>query len=174
MKTKLEIKVLQDAMIYTKEAFARVFGVQTKRVRRVMVWAIGFWVWIEGKRPRLYKKSIFQNHFVNFRKESANKYKVVHFPNGGYSNSELYRVERINDPANGTGYASSYSVRTTVIEGKPLYACGCADYVQMAEAFKAPACKHIYAVLSQQGFDSIRESIAQHKREFEARLALGI
>lgn len=177
MKTNLDRKALQDALIYTKEAIGRVLGVTTKRVRRTMVWAIGFWIWIEGKRPRLYKKSLFTNNFVAFRKESAKQYNVNHIPNGGYSNTELYNVTRKDDrPYGNTGYTMGYSVRSKVVDNSPIYACGCHDYIEASKAFKAPACKHIYAVLNSLGFGSLKEAIdaSLQQAAAEAKAAIGL
>jgi hypothetical protein len=165
MKTQLEIKELQDALIYTKEAFARIFGVQTKRIKRVMVWAVGYWVWVQGKRPRLYKKALFQTHFVNFRKESAKKLTIASYIPG--ATTEFF----IKNEAEGT---VSYVGYTRDAQNKPRYACGCGDFKALKEAFNAPACKHIYAVLGYQGYASIKDAIAQHQKEYDARLALGI
>lgn len=160
MKTNLEIKQIQDALIYTKEAFARVFGVQVKRVRRVMIWAIGFWVWVEGKRPRLYKKSLFTVHFSNFRKESAKSLTISQTSGSEFhvKNSEAGTVSYVGVREKGD---------------KVRYNCGCADFRGMATAFKNPACKHVYAVLNYQGFTSLKEAINTHKAEFDARSALG-
>lgn len=175
MKATLDIKALQDALIYTKEAIARVLGVTTKRVRRTMVWAIGFWIWIEGKRPRLYKKSLFTNNFVNFRKASAKNYSVAHIPNGGYTDIELYTVSH-NTKYPDSGFISKYSVTQKTVKNTPIYACGCEDYIRSAEAFKAPACKHIYAVLNYQGFDSLKAArdAAVMTAAAEAKAAIGL
>lgn len=157
---KTNYKQLQNALIYTKEAIARVLGIVPKRVMRTMVWAIGFWIWIKGKRPRLYKKSLFTASFAQVRKEKSKSYSVKHIPNGGYSNTELYQVERKNDVAAGTGYSSIYQVRTKTVGVTPVYACGCEDYVKISEAFrKGGACKHIYAVLNYQGYSTLKEAI---------------
>jgi hypothetical protein len=161
MKTNLEIKQVQDAIIYTKAAIARVLGTLPQAVMKMQVWWAGIWIWVKGKRPRLYKKSIFQNHFVEFRKVSAQNLKV-------YQNSSTeYLVKNVEA---GTSKYVGYRVK----DGKPRYNCGCHDFQELATAFKAPACKHVYAVLFLQGFQSIKESIAQHAKESEARSALGI
>jgi len=161
MKPNLDIKEVQDAIIYTKEAIARVLGTLPRRLMKMQVWWSGIWILVKGKRPRLYKKSLFQNHFVNFRKANATSLTV-----SATSSTEFW----IKNPEAGTVNYVGYKVK----DGKPRYECGCKDFQEMRPAFKAPACKHIYAVLAQQGFGSIKESIAQHKAEFDARSALGI
>jgi hypothetical protein len=161
MKTDLKIKELQDAIIYTKAAIARVLGTLPQRLMKMQVWWAGIWIWVKGKRPRLFKKSIFQTHFVEFRKSGAKNLTA-----SATSPTEYW----IKNCGAGTVNYVGYKVK----DGKPRYECGCMDFLEMRPAFKAPACKHIYAVLSQQGFGSIKESIAQHKQEFDARSALGI
>ena len=176
MKTNLKVE-LQNALIYTKEAIARVLGVTVKRVRRTMLWWAGFWIWVDGKRPRLYKKSLFQADFANFRKGGASEYNVKHIPNGGYSNTELYTVRRKADAhLPESGFTMGYSVRSALVGGVPIYACGCFDYVESAKAFKAPACKHIYAVLFTQGFDSLKAArdAAVMAAAADAKLAIGL
>lgn len=168
MKVNLEIKALQEALIYTKAAFARLFGVLPKRIRRVMVWAIGFWVWVEGKRPRLYKKGLFREHFARFRQQAARLLNVSQT-----SSTEFW----IKNPIEGTVQYVGYKVDS---KGNPRYQCGCEDFAKMSALvegkpiFKAPACKHIYSVLFYQGFETIAQSKQQHKAEFEARVSLGI
>lgn len=168
---------LQDALIYTKEAIARVLGVTVKRIRRTMLWWAGFWIWVDGKRPRLYKKTLFTADFANFRKGSASAYNVKHIPNGGYSNTELYTVTRKADAhLPESGFTAGYSVRSALVDGIPIYACGCYDYVESSKAFKAPACKHIYAVLFTQGFDSLKAArdAAVMTAAAEAKAAIGL
>lgn len=162
MKTKLQITQLQNDLIYSKAAFARVFGVLPKRIRRVMVWWIGFWVWVEGKRPRLYKKSIFQEHFALFRKNAAKNLTV------NQTNSTQFQV---NNEEKSTNHVVSYKVNS--VTGKPRYECDCEDFKNLNEAFKTPACKHIYSVLNSQGFASIAQSISAHVAEQSARAVLG-
>lgn len=166
MKLNLEIIKLQEALIYTKAAFARVFGVQAKRVKRVMMFAIGFWVWVEGKRPRLYKKSIFLAHFANFRKESARALTIASYIPA--ATTEFFVKNEAEGTVKYVGYSRDQATNI------PRYVCGCQDYLSMKEAFKAPACKHIYAVLFYQGFESMKASIDAHKKELDARSALGI
>lgn len=161
MKSNLDIKEVQDAIVYTKEAIARVLGTLPQRLMKMQVWWSGIWILLKGKRPRLYKKSIFQDHFVTFRKSNAKNLIVL------WQGACNYRV---TNPEKATG---NY-VTCKVTDGKVRYECSCKDFQELRPAFKAPACKHIYAVLAQQGFGSIKESIAQHKAEFEARSTLGI
>lgn len=165
MKTNLEIKLLQDALIYTKQAFARIFGVLPQRIIRAQVWWSGYWIIIKGKRPRLYKKSLFEVHFAAFRKESARQLTISTYIPGA---TTKFYVK--NDEKNTTNYVD-YSRDA---KNKPRYECGCHDFKAMQPAFKAPACKHVYAVLFYQGFETMAASIAQHRKEFEARSALGI
>jgi hypothetical protein len=168
---KPNIKDIQNALIYTKEAIARLLGVLAKSIIRTMVWWSGFWILIKGKRPKLYKKSLFQQHFSNFRKQSATNYTVVK------TDSKTYRVSPIAQESP-TDNTKSYLILSTAPNGLLRYTCGCQDYRTMSEAFKAPACKHIYAVLATQGFGSLKEAIdantALATAALEAKLAIGL
>jgi len=169
MKTTLtpNRKALQDALIYTKEAIARLLGVTVKSITRTMVWWSGFWILIKGRSPRLYKKSLFDKHFANFRKQAATNYTV------SKTDSSTYKVTPIaQDPA--TEYRKSYLILSVAPKGLLKYTCGCQDYRTLSEAFKAPACKHIYAVLATQGFGSLKEAIDANTAALEAKLAIGL
>ena len=173
MKTTLKPnrKALQNALIYTKEAIARLLGVTVKSITRTMVWWSGFWILIKGRSPRLYKKSLFDKHFANFRKQAATNYTVVK------TDSSTYKVTPIaEDPA--TEYRKSYLILSVAPKGLLKYTCGCTDFKMLSEAFKAPACKHIYAVLATQGFGSLKEAIDSNKAldtaALEAKLAIGL
>lgn len=159
MKTNL--KQLQNALIYTKESIARVLGVTVKRIRRTMLWWAGFWIWVEGKRPRLYKKSLFAADFANFRQTSAKKLVVL------WQGATNYRVTNLET-------ATGNYVTSNVIGGNVKYDCSCEDFKAMSAAFKAPACKHIYAVLGYQGFATLKEAIVKHQAEYDAKMAIGL
>jgi hypothetical protein len=173
MKTTLkrDLKALQNALIYTKEAIARLLGVTVKSITRTMVWWSGFWILIKGRSPRLYKKSLFDKHFANFRKQAATNYTV------SKTDSSTYKVTPIaqEPPAE---YTKSYLVLSAAPKGLLRYTCGCTDFKRLSEAFRAPACKHIYAVLATQGFGSLKEAIDSNKAidtaALEAKLAIGL
>lgn len=164
MKTNLEIKKLQEALIYTKEAIGRLLGFTAKSILRVMVWWSGFWILVKGRRPRLYKKGPFREHFAQFRQNSARTLTVSSYIPG--ATSEFFIKNEAEGTVNYVGYSRD-------VNNKPRYECGCGDFKAMQPAFKAPACKHIYAVLMYQGFDSMAAAILKHKEEFAARSALG-
>ncbi len=169
MKTTLKNnrKALQNALIYTKEAISRLLGVTVKSIVRTMVWWSGFWILIKGRSPRLYKKSLFDKHFANFRKQAAKAYTVVKTDNN------TYRV--INaDQENPTEYTKSYLVLSAAPNGLLKYTCGCQDYRSLCDAFKSPACKHIYAVLATQGFGTLKEAIDANTAALDAKLAIGL
>lgn len=173
MKTtlKLDRKALQDALIYTKEAISRLLGVTTKSIIAAMVWWSGFWILLKGKSPKLYKKSLFQHHFSNFRKQAAKSYTVAKTGNN------VYKVTSIDEQTPNEA-TSSYLVRDNTRDGTLKYTCDCQDYSVMSKAFKEPACKHIYAVLATQGFGSLKEAIDSNKAldtaALEAKLAIGL
>lgn len=175
MKTDLQIK--REALIYTKESIARVLGVTVNRIGRMWVWAIGFWIWIKGRRPRLYKKSLFEMDFVNFRRNGSKSYTVKYIPNAYKDALPQYRVTS-NDNPNRTYRVTDTSTKDGTSR---LMQCECEDYKKMAEAYKAPVCKHGYALLSYLGHNSLKEanaSYAKHygytAKEADARACLGI
>lgn len=174
---KNDLKMKQEALIYTKESVARVLGVTTKAIGRTMVWAIGFWIWIRGRRPRLYKKSLFEAEFANFRRNSSKHYSVSYVPNYRKEDPTQYRVAALNNSD------LTYRVTdTSTANGKSrLMKCECDDYLKMSQAFKAPVCKHGYAVLNYLGYTSLKEANNAHAnqhgytpQEVDARAALGI
>jgi hypothetical protein len=171
MKTNLKVE-LQNALIYTRESIARVLGVTVKRIRRTMLWWAGFGIWVEGKRPRLYKKSLFTAEYANFRQNGAKNYKVTYVPQCEKTNIEIYRVERKADDRPVMGQTSQHSVRTTTVSGTPLFTCECEDYIKASEAFKAPACKHIYAVLNYKGFKTLKEAIELSQKHYGQYVAV--
>lgn len=175
MKTDLQIK--REALIYTKESIARVLGVTVNRIGRMWVWAIGFWIWIKGRRPRLYKKSLFEMDFVNFRRNGSKGYTVQILANPYKNAPTEYYVKSTSDPDR----AYRVTDTTTKDGASRLMLCQCEDYKKMAEAYKAPVCKHGYALLNHLGYQSLKEAnIAYNKhygytaKELDARSALGI
>lgn len=172
MKTNL--KQLQNALIYTNASIARVLGFTAKRIRRTMVWWSGFWIWVEGKRPRLYKKSLFQADFADFRKAGAKEYSVKR--TSADSSKECYSVTREIRRPGCSHTTSTHTVNIDLSTIAPVYACECEDYTRSSVAFKAPACKHIYAVLNSQGFDSLKSAIDATVQKYAkiAREAIGL
>ena len=183
---KRNIKALQNALIYTKEAIARLLGVTVKSITRTMVWWSGFWILIKGRSPRLYKKSLFDKHFANFRKQAATAYTVIK------TSANRYLVTPASPPADnsatteggteggteGDTETSCYNVWDRGRDNQVKYSCGCRDFVALSQAFKAPACKHIYAVLATQGFGTLKEALDANKAldtaALEAKLAIGL
>lgn len=161
MKANLEVKQLQDNLIYTKEAIMRVLGYTPSSVTRLMVWWSGFWILIKGRRPRLYKKSLFTENFANFRKMAGKKLVVTPVTVSKY---------QVINPIAASSHTVDYTIGST---GIPKYKCDCKDYAVLSVAFKAPACKHVYAVLGLQGFENMSSAIARHKQEFRAKADLG-
>lgn len=174
---KRDLKEIRNALIYTKEAIARVLGVTTNRIGRMMVWAIGFWIWIKGRRPRLYKKSLFEMDFVTFRRDSSQAYTVKYIPNPYKDAPNEYYVTHRGDPQ------KSYRVTDTTTNSgtSRLMLCQCEDFKAMSQVIKAPVCKHGYALLSYLGYQSLKDANAAWQRhygytpvELDARAALGI
>jgi hypothetical protein len=130
---------LQDALLYTKAAIARLLGVRESKIVRTMVWWSGFWILIKGQSPRLYKKSIFKQHFPDSRRQQSQGLSV-HFHGKG-----KYTVKG----------SRAHEVFESVASKE--YICDCRDHQSIVAAFGKGACKHIYAVLGYQGFAKLSD-----------------
>jgi hypothetical protein len=178
---KKDLQELRNALVYTKESIARVLGVTVKAIGRMMVWAIGFWVWIRGRRPRLYKKSLFEMDFLTFRRNSSKAYSVKPIPKIYDHNLQEYYVTHDGNPKKVYKITDSYVKLAT--RTSRLFLCQCEDFKKMLEAYKAPVCKHGYALLSYLGYQTLGEAnVAMMKHdarkytpaEQDARAALGM
>ncbi|MEG4121697.1 SWIM zinc finger family protein [Microcoleus sp. N9_B4] len=131
--------------IYSFAAVARMLGVKPGMVKKVEVWFNCIFVIVAGRRPRFWKKSSFTSHFVDWRKDQ----------------SEFYKVRKISNSV------------FEVTNGKSLYTldallntirCTCNDYDNQHRYLKGRGCcKHGYAVLRFLGFDRLSEYIENHR-----------
>lgn len=173
MKTSL--KVLRDLLVFTKEGIARVLGITVKSIARMMIWWSGIWILVKGKRPRLYKKSIFEKNFVDFRRASSAKYTAVRAIAPKTVIGDAGVTNKVTEYYVGAGVTDNrYTVTVTPDrDGAPRYKCQCNDYEAIARVIKTGACKHIYAVLTTQNFSSLKDAMTAGRADY-ARAAIGL
>lgn len=146
-------------LIYTKAAIARLLGVVESKIVKTVIWWSGFWILIKGRSPRLYSKKMFRQHFADIRRKQSYGLAVeCHGVSGRYT----VKGDRSHE----------------VIESasRKTYTCDCKDHGILASVFGKGACKHIYAVLSYQGFAKLSDRWLALDRDYgkaEAR-AIGL
>jgi len=129
--------------IYSRSAAQRMFNAEVKSVQ-IYKNAI-FVVFKEGQgmRPRFVPKSVFKEHFAEYRKQSASQIYVAYTAQGYFrapsSNlQESYRIELYPEHLE----------------------CSCSDWRTQEElGISKPTCKHCYAVLDYIGCNSLEDYI---------------
>lgn len=130
--------------VFSRAAVSRMLGIASILVKKVETWANCVFVIVVGKKPRFWKKSDFQNHFADHRREQSTYYNANQLINGEF---EVYKQ--------GKSYKLQALTETIV--------CPCDDYINQQNIFKGRGCcKHGYAVLRIIGFDRLSEYIENH------------
>lgn len=142
-------------IIYTATAAARILKVAPKAIKSIKVWAYVVWVHVQGFRPTLVSKSLFNRDFVEFRQGAGfglfTAGKVA--PTG--RDTGVVRV------ANSNGGTYRVQLREASVQ------CECPDYLKQVELLGFGVCKHGYAGLNAHGFGTFSaysEAIATGKR----------
>lgn len=134
-----------ENFVFSRAAVARMLKIDRALVKKVEVWTNCVFVLVVGKRPRFWKKSDFQNHFVDYRKEQSTHYNAVQLINGEFqvwNNTSRYTLKGLPEKIQ----------------------CTCEDYVNQQRIFKGKGCcKHGYAVLSVLGFNRLSEYVENHR-----------
>jgi len=130
--------------IYSRKAAERIFE---KEVKRVEIWFNCILVVFEKGQgsPRFVSKSVFKQHFAEFRKASSRQVYVSYEPFTGFFHApssrniqERHRIELYPDGLT----------------------CTCADWdMQEQLGIKNPMCKHCYAVLDYIGCSSLADYV---------------
>lgn len=124
--------VTAENLVYSRAAASRILGLAYREVAEVRPFADAVWVYLPGYRPRFMSKKLFEQHFVERRKQEALKLSVEQVADGKYV---------VSNPEKG----STYSV-WRLPEGLE---CECHDWKNQAIfTSETPRCKHIYAVLN--------------------------
>lgn len=136
--------VTSKNFVFSRAAVARMLGIASILVKKVEKWANCIFVIVVGRKPRFWKKSDFQNHFVDHRKEQSTYYNVTERNNGefeAWNNTKSYKLQALTE---------------TIV-------CPCEDYANQQRIFKGRGCcKHGYAVLRVLGFDRLSDYINEH------------
>ena len=129
----------REQLIYSKTAASRMLNCLPHQVS-IEVWDKIILAKAKGRRPRFMSKRAFQQHFVEIRKQKAlevNLYQqsdnewLAHSPDG----KTYHKLEITNN-----------RIR-----------CTCEDYRNQQQILGNACCKHIYSLLLQNGFDSLRD-----------------
>lgn len=146
--------VTAQNILYSVSAARRILGIYYPEIKvRIQVWKTVVWVYSEGKRPTFISKSVFKNHFVEWRKQQAQSLVVSKeewIPEG-------YNV--FNPKKNTSNLVIVKSDRVT---------CGCEDYANQIEFLGKGCCKHGYAVLRHLGCRTLAEYLAVQKQPVAA------
>jgi hypothetical protein len=131
--------------IFSYAAVARMLGIKPSLVKKVEVWFNCVFVIVRGRRPRFWKKSVFSNHFANWRKEEGSKLYAVRTADNQFlvessKKHKYYHVEALHQ----------------------AIVCNCDDYQNQQKILGTGCCKHGYAALELLGFERLSEYIEHH------------
>jgi hypothetical protein len=148
------IMVTAQNILYSVSAARRILGIYYPEIKvRIQVWKTVVWVYSEGRRPSFISKSVFKNHFAQWRKQQAKGLKVWEesWMPGGYN---------VFNPKKGTSYL--------VIVKSDRVSCNCNDYTNQIEFFGKGCCKHGYATLDYLGFSTLADYLTAQKQPVAA------
>jgi hypothetical protein len=129
----------REKLIYSKTAASRMLNCLPHQVS-IEVWDKIVLAKAKGRRPRFISKRAFQQHFVEIRKQKA--VDVV-----------LYQKSDIEWFAQSPDSKTYHNVE---IKSDRIH-CTCEDYRNQQQILGNACCKHIYCLLFQNGFDSLRD-----------------
>jgi len=135
-------------LLYSKSALARILGIDARLITRFEVWHSVIFAVIKGRRPSFFSKKVFRVHFVQWRQAQARALTAtqnVFNPNIFYVRNETKE----------TAYTVNFLTGGAT--------CECEDWKNQSQFFGMACCKHIYSALSQLGFTSFRDYIAERK-----------
>lgn len=135
-------------ILYSAAAVRRLLGLRSSAQVELKEFARVIWVWVKGQRPTFISKSVFKQHFAEWRKAQSKNLKVT---------------ERLDRPNTYT-VRNEYSETTYILETRSDGVfCTCDDFNNQLEFFGRGCCKHGYAVLRHLGFGSLNEYITAQK-----------
>jgi hypothetical protein len=129
----------REKLIYSKTAASRMLNCLPHQVS-IEVWDKIILAKARGSRPRFMSKRAFQQHFVEIRKQKA--FDVV-----------LYQQSDTEWLAQSQDSKTYHNVEVT----SDRIICTCEDYRNQQQILGNACCKHIYCLLFQNGFDSLRD-----------------
>jgi predicted nucleic acid-binding Zn finger protein len=133
--------VTRKNILYSIAAVKRMLGLSDHAVIVIREFGWVIWVWVKGLRPTFISKKAFKKHFVDRRKQEGK----------GLSVSEACDKSKftVSNPVKNSSYEVSVS--------ENAIACECEDFSNQINFFGQGACKHIYSVLHQLGFGSLKD-----------------
>jgi len=132
--------------IYSYAAVARMLGIKASLVKKVEIWFNCIFVIVAGRRPRFWKKSVFSNHFADWRKKEGSKLYAIK------SSSNKFLVE--SSKKNKYYYVEAWQ--------KDIV-CNCDDYQNQQRILGTGCCKHGYAALKLLGFERLSQYVEHHQ-----------
>jgi SWIM zinc finger len=128
-------------MLFTKAAASRIAGNVMPHQVNVEVWNNVAVVSAKGQRPKFVSKKSFYQDFVDTRKEAS-------------TNLNLWQTSltryTVHNPENGNRYEVTLKSDRTI-------ECECKDYQNQRRSLGKGCCKHIYRVLFELGYDSLKD-----------------
>jgi SWIM zinc finger len=134
-------------MLFTKSAASRIAGNTLPHQVNLEVWDKVAVVSAKGQRPKFVSKKDFYQDFVDTRKEAAVDLNI-------WQNS-LTRYT-VHNPENGNRYEVTLKSGGTHPEGNRTIECQCKDYQNQRRSLGKGCCKHIYRVLFELGYNSLK------------------
>ena len=127
-------------MLFTKSAASRITGNTMPHQVNIEVWDKVAVVSAKGQRPKFVSKKDFYQDFVDTRKDAAIDLNIWQTSSSRYT---------VHNPENGNRY--EVTLKSKSIE------CECKDYQNQKRSLGKGCCKHVYRVLFELGFTSLRE-----------------
>jgi hypothetical protein len=129
----------REKLIYSKTAASRMLNCLPHQVS-IEVWDKIVLAKAKGRRPIFMSKRAFQQHFVEIRKQKA----VDVF---------LYQHSEAEWLAQSPDSKTYHNIEIT----DNRITCTCEDYRNQQQILGNACCKHIYSLLFQNGFNSLRD-----------------
>lgn len=135
----------RQQLLYSKSATRRLLDLTADIALTIKEFERVMWVHIAGHRPTFISKAVYRQHFVDRRRDEAQKLIA--------RNQGDYWV--VYNPAKQTSYC---------VEPMPTeISCDCEDYSNQIKLLGRGCCKHGYAVLAELGFTSLKEYLSNSK-----------
>jgi len=129
----------REKLIYSKTAASRMLNCLPHQVS-IEVWDKIILAKAKGRRPKFMSKRAFQQHFVEIRKQKALEVTL-------YQQSATEWLAQSPD---------SRTYHRIEIANNLIH-CTCEDYRNQQQILGNACCKHIYSLLFQNGFNSLRD-----------------
>jgi hypothetical protein len=129
----------REKLIYSKTAASRMLNCLPHQVS-IEVWDKIVLAKAKGRRPRFISKRAFQQHFVDIRKQKA-------------VDVTLYQQSATEWLAQSPDSKTYHNIEIS----NHRITCTCEDYRNQQQILGNACCKHIYSLLLQNGFNSLRD-----------------